>query len=242
MNRAFAKTSRLRGDSKEEGIDDVNNSENENDDHEDEEVNEDLENDGVYFKDMLPICVMGCHSNRASLTSCPKCNCAYFCSKQCEKTAWRIHKVSCEQFSKWSKIACVSLSVSMGCQLVYLSPNDSIFHTAARLPLADALDIPLLAQCVDPGENCNLSKVLLCSPETGDVPLSLASMGTLVLCRSDRMPLTPLHVYQLVFYLEELIACTEKAENVFNPTKNGLLNFISSLRQNGNFEMLGVNW
>ena len=44
------------------------------------------------------VCEM-CHTNGSSMSKCSGCNCTYYCSKQCQKRAWKYHKFVCKNLN-----------------------------------------------------------------------------------------------------------------------------------------------
>ena len=44
------------------------------------------------------VCEM-CHTNGSSMLKCSGCNCTYYCSRECQKRAWKYHKFVCKNLN-----------------------------------------------------------------------------------------------------------------------------------------------
>ena len=44
------------------------------------------------------VCEM-CHTNGSSMLKCSDCNCTYYCSRECQKKAWKYHKSACKNLA-----------------------------------------------------------------------------------------------------------------------------------------------
>ena len=40
-----------------------------------------------------------CHTNGSSMLKCSSCNCTYYCSRECQKRAWKYHKYACKNLA-----------------------------------------------------------------------------------------------------------------------------------------------
>ena len=52
------------------------------------------------------VCEM-CHTNGSSMLKCSACNCTYYCTRECQKRAWKYHKSACKNL----KIAAGSIVI-----------------------------------------------------------------------------------------------------------------------------------
>ena len=44
------------------------------------------------------VCEM-CHTNGSSMLKCSACNCTYYCTRECQKRAWKYHKSACKNLA-----------------------------------------------------------------------------------------------------------------------------------------------
>ena len=56
-----------------------------------------------------------CHTENTELFKCGNCKCVYYCSKECQKQDWKLHKINCGLFNvqfsyKTSKKGCMLIS------------------------------------------------------------------------------------------------------------------------------------
>jgi hypothetical protein len=224
------------------------------------EAVESLRDEGVYFKEMLHICASCCKgpaqpglrqkytlSAGEKLSKCSACKSIYFCSKECQKSAWKLHKNACNAFAKDHKIACVLMTNPSNCKEVYLDASDPRFDQAVPSPVLNKCGIPLALLPVRPGENNQWCTFLLIDPSTGFAPMQYQSLGEVLLCRKDRMPITPIHVYQLGDFISGILdyyggddSPAAIAKRFMN--REYFINFLTEHKDGNYFNPLGAAW
>lgn len=88
-----------------------------------------------------------------SLKVCTGCRCAYYCSRECQLAAWKLHKLSCVKMKKEGLISCVIATRIGECEQVFLSPDDPVFESSTPSPTMWKCDLPVCLKELVPGEN-----------------------------------------------------------------------------------------
>lgn len=138
------------------------------------------------------------------------------------------------------------MSHPTNCQQIFLDPDDPSFAAATPSRIMHLAGIPLAILPLEAGENNQLSTYLLINPVSGLAPMQFQSLGEVLICRLDRMPITPVHVHQLGDYIFGIIEQfgNEDDENVHKKfaTKASFVRFLTAHVQGGYFNPLGVSW
>jgi len=231
-----------------------------NDDTTDTKKNEDKAKPKFNTKPVLNICAMCCKGPRSTfdkcvevessyhldseLLKCSNCNQAFFCSQNCQKKAWNLHKISCKGIE--GKIACIEMKSPSEMNQVYLDPNDPVFDQAALSPAINRCGIPLCLLPIRAGENNQWCTFLMIDPITGWAPNQYQSLGTVLLLRRDRMPVTKAHVYQLGDFINNILDCfggnDDKNIHKTMMTREAFITFLVQNKKGYYRNALGVSW
>jgi len=181
----------------------------------------------------------------SALQKCSNCCQAYFCSQNCQKSAWKLHKISCK--NNEGKVACVEMKNSRDMKQVFLDPNDPVFDKATLSPVMARCDIPLCLLPVKSGENNQWCTFLMIDPIYGHPPWDWQSLGTVLLCRRDRMPITKAHVAQLGDFIGDVVDCFggDDDRNIHKTkmTRQAFITFLVEHITTKNYSNdLGVSW
>lgn len=152
--------------------------------------------------EMCATCCKGPNSEDAKAMSklfiCNDCHSAYFCSRECQQRAWELHKAPCKALKQKGLIACVSMNSTTDCLQVFLDPLDPVFVKSLPSPMMVTCGIPLQMTAIEPGTENHWCSYLMADPTTGVIPDPWKKLGTVVISRTDRMPITVHHMYLLV--------------------------------------------
>ena len=132
-------------------------------------------------------------------------------------------------------------------QQVFLDPDDPRFSKATPSPIMNLIGIPLGILPLDKsGGNNAWCTLLLMDPLTGFAPLQFQSIGNALLCRKDRMPITPEHVCQLGDFINLIVDQFggDDDQNIHKKmaTKEFFIQFLTQHVEGYYYNKLGVSW
>lgn len=182
-----------------------------------------------------------------ALKTCSACHSAYFCSRTCQAAAWKLHKKTCTAFKNEGLISCVIMTSPMDCKQVFLKADDPVFDSSTPSPAMWKCDIPLCLQQIEPGFNNQWCTYLMIEPVSGMAPYPWCDLGKVLLCRRDRMPITPEHVHQLGDFICDIVNSFggEDDSNIhkYRMTKEAFLSFLQEhLLEDCRFNAMGISW
>lgn len=124
----------------------------------------------------------------------------------------------------------------------YLKPNDPQFELASASKVMHLIGIPLCLLEIKKGENNQWCTFFMADPYTGLAPRPWTSLGTVLILRRDRVPITEEQVALLGDYFCDLMDQfgDEDNENVHkrSMTKLGFTEFLACGHLNG----MGLGW
>lgn len=177
---------------------------------------------------------------QAPLQKCSNCNQGYFCSQICQQKGWDLHKVSCK--GKQGKVACLVTKSGYAMEQVWLDPNDPIFDKATISPAMALCDIPLCLIELEKGENNQWCTFLMIDPISGYAPPQWSMLGTVLICRKDRMPITATHFCHLGDFMSHILdqfgGTNDKEIHKTMMTKGAFMKYI--LAQGA--KSVGISW
>ena len=180
----------------------------------------------------------------SDLLKCSKCCQAYFCSISCQKNAWNLHKISCK--GNEGKIACIEMKSPTEMKQVFLDANDPAFDQATVSPIMARCDIPLCLLPIKPGQNNYWCTYLMKDPVSGFAPMPWKDLGSVLLCRRDRMPITKAHCLQLGDFICNIVSCfggdDDKNLHKTMMTREAFITFLVQNTQGSFTSPLGVSW
>jgi hypothetical protein len=124
----------------------------------------------------------------------------------------------------------------------YLKPDDPRFEMASPSKIMHLIGIPLCLLEVVKGKDNQWATYFMADPYNGLAPRPFDMLGTVLICRSDRVPITKEQIFQLGDYFCGLMNefGDPDRENVYKKsmTKRSFTRFLGSGHSNG----LGLGW
>lgn len=134
------------------------------------------------------------------------------------------------------------------CKQVFLSPDNPYFDNSTLSPPMARCDIPLCLRQLVAGTNNQWCTFLMIDPISGLAPYPWSDCGEVLLCRRDRMPLTPEHIYQLGDFICNIIhrfgSPDDDSIHQTHMTRSAFLEFLqNNLPSRGTYgNALGAAW
>jgi hypothetical protein len=161
-------------------------------------------------------CLIKAAKGTPSPQRCARCKSAYYCSRNCQKLAWKSHKSTCSPSSTpdIDLVPGVRLPCSRepGKLWSSLIPSNHPIFDSSPLHVPCLIDIPLVIHRVGTQSanqadlDCQIATYLNIDPETGFAsPEWLSHVGTCVVARKDRKPLSVEHLELVWMYMDKIL-------------------------------------
>lgn len=183
-------------------------------------------------------------SDSETLRLCAACHCSYYCSKSCQRQAWSEHRPICKAISSKGLVCCVEMSNPNTLRHIYLAPDNPIFDKASVSPVMERIGIPLSLLPTVPGTNNQWCTYFMIDPVSGLAPYHWQDLGTVIICRQDRMPVSMNQVNLLGDFFSILISMfgSDDDSTICDKEMN-VWNFIAfTATPNSHFNEMGNGW
>ena len=157
-----------------------------------------------------------------------------------------MHKKLCTKRKNEGLVACVLMTDPLDCTQVFLKPDDPIFDECSPSKVMKLCGIPLSLKQMKAGSDNQWCTYLMIDPISGFAPYPWSDCGQIFLCRQDRMPVTPEHIYQLGDFISNIISefGGDNDEHIHkrSMTKKSFLKFLQHHLDGSYFNSLGIGW
>lgn len=155
-------------------------------------------------KPVLDICATCYRGKERGLSLCSRCRCARFCSKECQRKAWKVHKPICTTLCQ-KLISCVRMVAPGSWSTHFLTAADPRFEEAFPSPVMHRIGIPVCILPLQSGVNNQWATYFMIDPISGLAPYPFMDLGPVLILRRDRVPISEMQVALLGDFFTSLV-------------------------------------